>query len=93
MQPPRNLVGPLVRELREKGELTQAALVAKLNLLGWDLSRDTLAKIEAQTRWVADFEMTKLAAGLGVEASEFLRRDIPTVKKRPQTLPAMLRKG
>ena len=92
MKVPRNLVGPLVRELREKMGLTQAELVVKLNLLGWDLSRDTLAKIEAQIRWVADFEMVKLAASVGLDASEFVRRAIIKGQKRPQSLPVMLRR-
>lgn len=34
--------------------------------MGWDLSRDTLAKIELQSRWVADFEAIFLAQALGV---------------------------
>lgn len=70
---PRNIVGPVLRELREKKGLAQAQFVAKLNLLGWDLSRDTYAKIEAQIRWVADFEIGKLAAGIGNDAPELLR--------------------
>ena len=85
-------MGPLVRELREKQGLTQAQLVVKLNLLGWDLSRDTFAKIEAQIRWVADFEMVKLAAAVGMDAAELIRRAIAKGQKCPQTLPAMLRK-
>jgi transcriptional regulator with XRE-family HTH domain len=81
MKRPRNLVGPLVRELREKNGLTQAQLAAKLNLLGWDLSRDTLAKIESQIRWVADFEILKLATSLGLEAPEFVRQAIARAKR------------
>ena len=41
-------------------------LVAKLNVLGWDISRETLAKIETQIRWVADFELVCLAKALNV---------------------------
>jgi len=67
-------VGPVVREFRMKKKLTQAQFVAKLNVAGWDLSRDTFAKIESQTRWIADFEILKLANGLGIEATELLRR-------------------
>lgn len=81
MKPPRNFVGPLVRELREKKGLTQAQLVAKLNIAGWDLSRDTLAKIESQVRWIADFEILRLAAGLGMDAPEFLRMAISKAKQ------------
>ena len=70
----RNIVGPVVRELRKKKGLTQVQFVAKLNLQGWDVSREILAKIEAQFRWVADFEILKLAKGLGIDAPELLRR-------------------
>ena len=89
---PRNIVGPLLRELREKQGLTQPELVAKLNLLGWDVSREILAKIEAQIRWVADFEIIKLAASVGLEETELLRQSVLKARKHPQTLPVLLRK-
>jgi transcriptional regulator with XRE-family HTH domain len=63
-----------VRELREKKGLTQPQLVAKINLHDWDISRETLAKIETQLRWVADFEILKLAVALGIDGPELLRR-------------------
>jgi len=88
---PRNIVGPLVRELREKQKFTQADLVAKLNLAGWDVSRDIIARIEGQVRWVADFELIKLAEGLGTDASTLIRQAVSKGQKRPQTLPALLR--
>jgi transcriptional regulator with XRE-family HTH domain len=74
MNPPRNIVGPLVRELREKKGFTQDTLAAKLNLAGWDVSRDIIARIEGQVRWVADFEILRLAAVLGIDGPELLRR-------------------
>jgi transcriptional regulator with XRE-family HTH domain len=92
VKPPRNIVGPLVRELREKQGLTQAELVAKLNLAGWDVSRDIVARIEGQIRWVADFEIVKLAEGLGVDAPILIRQAIAKGQKRPQSLPALLKK-
>jgi len=90
---PRNIVGPLVRDLREKQGLTQGELVTKLNLLGWDASRDIVARIEGQVRWVADFEIVKLAAALGIEYTELLRLSVVRGQKRPQSLPALLRKN
>ena len=83
MNHPRNIVGPVVRELREKRQLTQPQLVAKLNLLGWDVSRETLAKIEARIRWVADFEVLKLAKALGIEGPELLRMAAIRGQKHP----------
>jgi transcriptional regulator with XRE-family HTH domain len=82
MHPPRNIVGPVVREVREKKGLTQAALTAKLNVAGWDLSRDTLAKIESQVRWVADFEILRLATALGIDGPELLRQAAIKAAKR-----------
>ena len=83
MNSPRNIVGPVVRSLRMKKGLTQAAFAAKLNILGWDLSRDTLAKIESQTRWVADFEILTLAAGLQMDGPELLRQAAARTQRRP----------
>ena len=62
----QNIVGPCVREIRIKANMTQPQLVAKCNLLGWDLSRETLAKIVSQVRKIADFELLCLSRCLGV---------------------------
>jgi transcriptional regulator with XRE-family HTH domain len=63
--------------LRHKRGLTQPLLVAKLNLLGWNISRETLAKIELRIRWIADAELVCLAKSLGVSLESFLP-DQPT---------------
>ncbi len=41
-------------------------LAARCRRWGWDLSRETLAKIETQLRWVSDFELLCLAKALHV---------------------------
>ena len=64
-----NLIGPKVRYLREQ-QLTQEELVAKCHLLEWEISRGTLAKIEAQVRRVTDEEVVLLAEALKVEINE-----------------------
>lgn len=46
--------------------MTQDALAARCQLAGWDISRNSLAKIEAQVRWVADCELFLLASVLEV---------------------------
>ena len=62
-----NLIGPRVRQLREKQQLTQEELATKCNLFEWDISRGTLAKIESQVRRVTDEEAALLAKALKVE--------------------------
>jgi len=85
MEPPKNIVGPVIRRLREKKKLTQAELATKLNLAGWDLSRDTLAKIEAQVRCVTDYEIPVLAISVGIEPSDLLRLAITRTPKQPRS--------
>jgi transcriptional regulator with XRE-family HTH domain len=83
MKKVQNIVGPIIRELREKKGMSQEQLVAKLNLLGWDLSRGTFSKIEAQIRCVADYEIPILAAVVGVAPSELLTK---ALEKHPKNL-------
>lgn len=47
-------------------------LAARCNLLGWNLSRETLAKIESQVRWIADCELICLAEALNIPISSLL---------------------
>ena len=52
--------------------MTQPMLVAKLNLAGWNISRETLAKIETRLRWIADSELVCLAKCLAVTVESLL---------------------
>lgn len=67
----RNCIGPQVRTLRKKKELTQDQLAARLQLAGLhSVDRVTVAKIESQIRSVFDFELPVLAEALGVPSEE-----------------------
>jgi len=68
----RNIVGPQVRRLRCEAGLSQPALAAKCQRLGWDIARDTIAKIEGQTRWVSDAELVMFARCFGVSLGALL---------------------
>ena len=63
----QNIVGPQVRKLRYQLGVTQEGLAARCGVLGWDLSRATLSKIEAQLCCVIDTELDILAGALRVE--------------------------
>ena len=56
----KNIVGPIVRRLRNNQNISQEALAAKCQVTGWDISREGIAKIEAQIRGVSDIEILKL---------------------------------
>jgi transcriptional regulator with XRE-family HTH domain len=70
MTAPLNLVGPQVRKFRIQKNCTHEALAAKLQVEGWDVSRESLAKLEAQFRRVPDCELLFLAKVLGVEVMD-----------------------
>lgn len=80
---PLNLVGPQVRKLRAKNEWTQEALAAKLQVEGWDVSRESLAKLEAQFRRVPDCELLFLVKVLGVEIVELFPAKLDLKKLDP----------
>ena len=67
------MIGPMLRSLREAEGLTQAELAASLQLSGWDISRETLAKVESQVRFVTDRELVRFAEALEVDPSELLK--------------------
>ncbi|WP_140192230.1 helix-turn-helix domain-containing protein, partial [Vibrio parahaemolyticus] len=64
-----NVVGAQVRKLRKEQKLTQEQLSARCNVIGLDISRGTLAKIEAGVRQVTDVEVVQIAKALKVNVS------------------------
>lgn len=78
MANPRNMIGPQVRRFRVERNFSQPAFAALCQRQGWDLSRDTLAKIEGQSRWVADFELVFLADALDVPIIALLPSQDPS---------------
>ncbi|MCX6847853.1 MAG: helix-turn-helix transcriptional regulator [Verrucomicrobia bacterium] len=50
----QNIFGSTVRRIRVEKDLTQDAFAARSQLAGWDLSRESLSKIETCLRRVND---------------------------------------
>ncbi len=63
----KNIIGPQLRKLRYQHEMTQECFAARCGVLGWDISRGTLSKIEAQLRCVSDSELRVLARALQIK--------------------------
>jgi len=68
----KNVSGPQVRKIRYQLKLSQPELAARCQRLGWDVSRDIIARIELQTRWVGDFELALLANALKVSIADLI---------------------
>lgn len=67
-----NVCGPQVSRFRSGLGWSQPQLAAKCQRAGWDVSRDIIARIELENRWVGDFELAILASVLGVSVEELL---------------------
>ena len=75
---PSNIIGKQVARLRNQLGLSQDQLSAKCQRVGLDISRGTLAKIEAGVRCISDQEAYLLAQALGVGVADLF----PKGKKR-----------
>ena len=82
-----NFLGKQIRRLRNEGNLTLAQLAARCEVLGWEVSHNTLGKIEAGARSIFDIEVWVLAKALRVTADDLYPRAISPEKvaesKRP----------
>lgn len=66
----RNIIGSLVKEHREQKNYTKTELSQKLELLGVELDRFELYKIETAKKSVKDFELIALCMVLDIKMDE-----------------------
>ena len=71
----RNMIGKRVTEKRKEHKMTQAELLAKLQLEGVSISSPALSLLEGQKRPVSDFELNALANIFDVTSDWFLGRE------------------
>ena len=67
----RNISGSILKELRQKNNLSQQDLAEKLQLLGIELTSKEVSKIETNNRLVQDFELFAFAKIFNVSADIF----------------------
>ena len=77
-----NVIGPQLRRRREEIGMTQEQLAAKCQVLGFDLTRGTLAKIESRVRSVSDHEIPFLAKALGVPMELLFPKKLETLHRK-----------
>lgn len=71
----KNLCGDRVRQARQKIRLSQSDLAARLQIAGVIIERDSVSRIEAGTRFVADYELKAIAQVLSVDVMWLLSED------------------
>ena len=77
------MIGRQVRKIRDRKGWTQHNLSAKLQLFGWDISRESLAKLETGQRRVPDGELYIFAKVLGVDTDDLFPANLNIKKYGP----------
>lgn len=57
----KNLVGPRLKTLRARDGLSQRDLAHRLQLMGMDMDKNVITRIETNKRYVTDLELRALA--------------------------------
>lgn len=68
----KNICGERLREARVVRRLRQEDLVARVQIKGVNIERDSISRIEIGTRFVSDFELKIFAEVLGVSVNWLL---------------------
>lgn len=68
----KNIIGPKIKELRLRQNLTQKSLAEKLQLEGYEFSDLTILRIEQGKRFVPDYEVALLANFFNISVDDLL---------------------
>lgn len=69
-----NIVGVKVAELRKGMKISQRQLADNLRLIGLDIDKNQVQRIESGQRFVTDIELRYLAAALETSVQNLLER-------------------
>ena len=84
-----NLIGKQLSKLRNERGLSQLELSAICQRVGWDVSREVIARIEGGVRGISDRELAVLATALSTQVEKILtpaviREWIKSIKAAPR---------
>ena len=71
----KNLTGESLKTLRVQCGLSQRELSARLQLMGLDIDKNAIMRIETGKRYVSDIELCAFARLFGVPVTELLQME------------------
>lgn len=71
----KNCISGRLKELRNEHRMSQRALAEEFQLLGYNIGKDVIMRIENDNRYAADFELRAIMKVFGVTADELLKDD------------------
>lgn len=69
-----NIAGIRVAELRKNLRISQRELSDRLNVIGLDIDKNAVQRMESGQRFITDIEIISLAKIFGITVEELLRR-------------------
>ena len=67
-----NVIGPIIRQYRESSNLSQKELSDKLLLLGIDIPKNSIQRLECGNRIIKDYELAGISKILKVSPTTLL---------------------
>lgn len=61
-----NITGKNIKKLRKEYKITQEELCARMQVMGYQISRSDISKLENGKRYISDFEVDGFAKALKV---------------------------
>ena len=68
-----NVLGYKIREYREKKKISQEQLSAKLQVLGIDIPKNSIQRLECNNRIIKDFELAGISQVLNVSVDLLMK--------------------
>ncbi len=71
----KNLISANLIEQRRKHNLSQRDLANKLQLMGYDIDKNVITRIETQQRYVTDIELQALCQLFNISFEDFVSNE------------------
>ena len=65
-----NIIGKKIKEIRKEKKITQEDLCARMQVMGYKISRSDISKLENGKKFISDFEVYGFAKALKVSILE-----------------------
>jgi transcriptional regulator with XRE-family HTH domain len=69
----RNIIGQKIKKYRIEAGITQEDLTARLNVLGINIDRPMISKIENNSREIVDYEIKAVAEALKISIEDLFK--------------------
>ena len=68
-----NITGKNIKKIRKNKKITQEDLCARMQIMGYQISRSDISKLENGKRFISDFEIVGFATALKIEILDLFK--------------------